>query len=88
MDLGSFSDESLEAVEEMLYEFSARNAQDIYLPARKKQCPPGTFAVGGGFCKNPKPDRAGYIQAVKKRCPPNTDPVGAGWCKVTFQGKT
>jgi len=84
MDLGCFSSESLEAVEEMLYEFSARSAKDIYFPALNKKCPQGTYPVGAGFCKNPQPDRAGYIQAIKKKCPPNTRPVGAGWCKVSF----
>lgn len=84
MDLGCFTNESLEAVEEMLYEFSSRSAKDIYFPALKKKCPQGTYPVGAGFCKNPQPDRAGYIQAIKKKCPPNTRPVGAGWCKLSF----
>jgi hypothetical protein len=84
MTLGYFSDESLEAVEELLFDFSSKSAKDIYFPALKKKCPQGTYPVGAGFCKNPSPDRDGYIQAINKKCPPNTRAVGAGWCKITY----
>jgi len=69
----------LEQVNDML-DFA--NPADKFFPANKKKCPPNTQAVGAGFCKNPNPDKAGYIQAIKKKCPPNTRAVGAGYCKV------
>lgn len=84
MNIPGFSQEALDAVEEMLYEYSVRSAGDLYFPALKKQCPPGTIAAGAGYCKNPSPDRAGYVPAIKKQCPPNTRAIGAGWCKVTY----
>ena len=84
MDFGFFSEESLEAVEEMLYEFSARSAKDLYFPALNKKCPQGTFPDGAVFCRNPQAERPGFIQAIKKKCPPNTRPVGAGWCRVSY----
>jgi hypothetical protein len=84
MNPGNFSEESLREVEEMLYEYSSRSAKDLYFPALNKKCPQGTYPVGAGFCRNPQPDRAGYIQAIKKQCPPNTRAVGAGWCKVSY----
>ena len=79
MDVPGFSQEALEQVNDML-DFA--NPADKFFPANKKKCPPNTQAVGAGFCKNPNPDKAGYIQAIKKKCPPNTRAVGAGYCKV------
>jgi hypothetical protein len=79
MDIPGFTPESLEKVTEML-DFA--NPADKYFMAKGKKCPPSTQAVGAGFCKNPNPDKAGYIPANKKKCPPNTRAVGAGFCKV------
>ena len=79
MDVPGFSQEALEQVNDML-DFA--NPADKYFPSNKKKCPPNTQATGTGYCKNPNPDKAGYILAIKKHCPPNTRAVGAGYCKV------
>ena len=79
MDVPGFSQESLDLVNEML-DFAG--PADKYFPSNKKKCPPSTTATGTGYCKNPNPDKAGYILAIKKQCPPNTRAVGAGYCKV------
>jgi hypothetical protein len=79
MDVPGFSQEALEQVNDML-DFAA--PADKYFPSKGKKCPPSTTATGTGYCKNPNPDKAGYIQAIKKKCPPNTRAVGAGYCKV------
>ena len=76
---GEFSEESLNKVSEML-DFAG--PADKYFQTKGKKCPPSTTATGTGYCKNPNPDKAGYIQAIKKQCPPNTKAVGAGFCRV------
>jgi len=79
MNVPGFSQEALEQVNDML-DFAG--PADKYFPSKGKKCPPSTTATGTGYCKNPNPDKAGYIQAIKKKCPPNTRAVGAGYCKV------
>jgi hypothetical protein len=79
VDIPGFSEESLDRVTEML-DFAG--PADKYFPTNKKKCPPNTQATGTGYCKNPNPDKAGYILAIKKQCPPNTRAVGAGYCRV------
>jgi hypothetical protein len=81
MDVPGFSQESLDKVTKML-DFAS--PADKYFPTNKKKCPPNTQATGTGYCKNPNPDKAGYILAIKKQCPPNTRAVGAGYCKVDY----
>ncbi len=83
MDLGGFSEESLLEVADML-DFAAKSAGDVYFPAKKKKCPPGTSAVGAGYCKNPSPEKFGFVPAIKKHCPPSTRAIGAGFCRVDF----
>lgn len=83
MDHGGFSEESLQAVIDML-DFAADSAGDIYFPAKKKKCPPGTTAIGAGYCRNPEPSKYGFVPAIKKHCPPKTTAIGAGFCRVNF----
>jgi hypothetical protein len=53
--------------------------------ARKGKCPTGTRAVGGGFCKNPKPGKRQYFDKVDgKGCPPGSKPAGKGRCSADF----
>lgn len=53
--------------------------------ARKGKCPPGTRAVGGGFCRNPRPGRSQYFEIEKgKSCPPGSRGAGKGRCRVDF----
>jgi hypothetical protein len=85
MNIPGFSQESLDLVSEML-DFASPG--DKYFPSNKKKCPPSTVATGTGYCKNPNPDKAGYILAIKKQCPPNTRAVGAGYCKVEYAEPT
>jgi hypothetical protein len=79
----TFSEESLRAVAEML-DFAAKSAGDIYFQANKKACPPGTSAIGAGYCKNPEPEKFGFVPAIKHNCPPKTRAVGGGFCRVDF----
>jgi hypothetical protein len=56
-----------------------------YIRARKGKCPTGTRAVGGGFCKNPKPGKRQYFEIEKgKGCPPGSRSAGRGRCRVDF----
>jgi hypothetical protein len=85
MDIPGFTPASLERVTEML-DFAS--PADKYFPTNKKKCPPNTTTTGTGYCKNPNPDKAGYILAIKKHCPPNTRAVGAGYCRVDYAEPT
>ena len=52
---------------------------------KKSGCPPGTRAVGGGMCKNPKPGGRQYFEVEKgKGCPPGSKTAGKGRCRVDF----
>ena len=53
--------------------------------AKGRTCPPGTQAVGSGFCKNSKPGKTQYFDIEKgKSCPPGSRTAGKGRCRVDF----
>lgn len=53
--------------------------------SRKGSCPTGTRAVGGGWCRNPKPGKRQYFEIEKgKSCPPGSRTAGKGRCRVDF----
>lgn len=53
--------------------------------SKNRSCPPGTRAVGGGWCRNTKPGKRQYFEIEKgKGCPPGSKPAGKGRCRVDF----
>jgi hypothetical protein len=60
--------------------------EGVFIKKNKKAgCPPGTQAVGGGMCKNPKPGGRQYFEVEKgKGCPPGSKSAGKGRCRVDF----
>lgn len=53
--------------------------------SKKGGCPPGTKAVGAGYCKNPNPGSRQYFEIEKgKSCPPGSRTAGKGRCRVDF----
>ena len=83
MTLGNFSEDSLNEVAGLL-DFGDKSAGDLFFPAVRKKCPPGTDAIGVGYCRNRAANKYGFIPAINKQCPPRTRAVGAGFCRVNY----
>lgn len=61
------------------------HSEGAMVKAKNRSCPPGTKAVGGGFCKNPKAGKREYFEIEKgKSCPPGSKTAGKGRCRVDF----
>lgn len=76
MDLGGFSEQAVEAVEQMLF-----GEQQKFIRPKGKKCPPGTRPKNK-WCENPKPGKNFYLDS-EGGCPPGTR-AGGGFCKGEY----